>query len=211
MTCLSSTAVLHAPVGPLIRQEMLRRALRRPARGRSRESAAKDPTRRCPRFDFNMLGALLRLDRPRDARPRLAVRVSSDGVAWGPWRTLVFASAEGRAASAGHAGATASEPLWVGDACYVQYRLTVGGRPATRRTITRLRFAFINSMGHDAADALPATMTSFAALAGAATAGRSTTVADFPLAPRATSSRRSGRVRSCTLRGAAPPAAALQS
>ena len=140
-------------------------------------------------FDFNMLGALLRLDRPRDARPRLAVRVSADSVAWGPWRALVLASAEGRAASAGRARATASEPLWVGDACYVQYRLTVGGRPATRRTITRLRFAFINSMGHDAADALPATMTSFAALAGAATAGRSTTVADFPLAPRATSSR----------------------
>ena len=106
-------------------------------------------------FSFNMVGALLRPGRLRAPQPRLTVRVSADGVAWGPWQSLALMPAASRARAAGRAGGTASEPLWIGAARHVQYRLTRAARAATPRAGARLRFVFINTLDGDAAEALP--------------------------------------------------------
>jgi len=137
-------------------------------------------------FSFNMVGALLRPGRLRAPQPRLNVRVSADGLAWGPWRTLVLIPAASRAGAVSRAGDTASEPLWIGAARHLQYRLTRGGRAATPRAAARLRFVFINTLDGSAAEALPeaapATMTRFAVLPGPATAADSATAAGSVIA-----------------------------
>jgi flagellar hook assembly protein FlgD len=115
-------------------------------------------------FSFNMVGALLPPDRPRGLRARLTVRVSANGVAWGPWQALVLVPAASRAATAGRAGDKASEPLWIGAARHLQYRLTRGGRAATPLAAAHLRFVFINTLDGSSPETLPAAMTELAAL-----------------------------------------------
>jgi hypothetical protein len=97
-------------------------------------------------FRFNTVAALLHLARPYDPRLRLTLRTSLDGVTWEPWSTLPFIRSEGRPGTVRHPDDTASQPLWIGAARFIQYRIMLGGRPATPRTVQRLRFVFINTL-----------------------------------------------------------------
>jgi flagellar hook assembly protein FlgD len=112
------------------------------------------------------------------------VRVSANGVAWGPWQALALLPAASNSVAA--ARGAASEPLWIGSARHLQYRLTRGGRAATPPAAARLRFVFINTLDGSSPQAPPAIMTEFAALtvpAGAAApAGASALAAALPTA-----------------------------
>ena len=96
-------------------------------------------------FRFNTVAALLHLARPYDPRLRLTLRTSLDGLTWQPWQTLAFVRSEGRPGTARRPDDTASQPLWIGEARFVQYSVTLG-RSTVPRTVKRLRFVFINTM-----------------------------------------------------------------
>jgi len=107
---------------------------------------------------FNMLGVLLKSSRPYDPDLVVRVRTSSDGVTWGTWVRLCFVRSDGAPGSAFDRKDTCSEPLWVGEARYVQYTvgLTSGAAPDG---VSDVRFSFINTLGDaDAGDALVSTL-----------------------------------------------------
>ena len=107
---------------------------------------------------FNMLGVLLKSRHPYDPQLDVRVRTSPDGVAWSDWVRLKFVRSEGTPGSAFDRDDTCSEPLWVGEARYVQYTvgLTSGAAPVG---VSDVRFSFINTLGDaDAGDALASTL-----------------------------------------------------
>ena len=79
-----------------------------------------------PGMAFSMVGVLCRL--PAHAGPQTAVevRASLDGTHWRRWWRLSFEDVTGPAA-AGAGGQAATEPLWIGQARYLQYRLVPAG------------------------------------------------------------------------------------
>ena len=97
-------------------------------------------------FRFNALGVLLHVARPYDPRLRVSIRTSPDGVLWQPWTPVPFSASEGRPGTARHPDDTASQPLWVGEARFVEYRVTLDRRPATPADVERLRFVFVNTL-----------------------------------------------------------------
>lgn len=114
---------------------------------------------------FNLLGAVACLDgaAAESGRAAVDVRTSEDGEAWSAWMTMELAEAPAddespdaglaSAASAGAASADAAsadaasagairliaEPLWVGEARYLEFRSSA--------PLGDLRFSFINSLG----------------------------------------------------------------
>ena len=112
-------------------------------------------------FRFNMVAVLLDSAVPYDKRLTVRVRWSLDRKSWSSWRPMGFELSEGGAGACGDASATCSEPVWVGDARYVQYVVSAaagGRRPAG---VTRVRFSFINTKGDaTATDSLVATLKS---------------------------------------------------
>jgi flagellar hook assembly protein FlgD len=90
-----------------------------------------------PGWRFNMIGAVY--DGPAAARwwPPLQVRTSADGASWSAWRQISF----DRVGSSGSRARLLGEPLWVGDAQYLQYRLTAATPSA------KVEFTFINTLG----------------------------------------------------------------
>ena len=107
---------------------------------------------------FNMLGVLLKSSRPYDPDLDVRVRTSPDGVTWSDWMRLRFVRSEGTPGSAFDRNDTCSEPLWVGEARYVQYTvgLTSGAAPVG---VSNMRISFINTLGDaDTGDALVGTL-----------------------------------------------------
>ena len=118
-----------------------------------------------PGMVFSMVGVLCRL--PAGAGPESAVdvRASLDGTHWRRWWRLGFEDVTGPgAADAGDQAAT--EPLWIGQARYLQYRLALAGAgAATAPSVTDLRVSFL-------APALDSTTTAAAERAARATAAQ---------------------------------------
>ena len=79
-------------------------------------------------FHFNMLGAVVHLQHPYDPAFALTVRTSLDGQHWSAWQALTFAASDGQGGHGALAN-TYSDPLWVGQARYLQYAST----PASSR------------------------------------------------------------------------------
>ena len=132
-------------------------------------------------FRFNMVAVLLDSAVPYDRRVTVRLRWSLDGSTWSAWQPVGFVRSEGRPGSVGDAASTCSEPLWVGDARFVQYTVAVatgGDRPAQ---VSRVRFSFINTKGDaDTADSVVGALKS-----GLATiAGVCATPAAYSLAQR---------------------------
>jgi flagellar hook assembly protein FlgD len=107
---------------------------------------------------FNMLGVLLKSARPYDPDLVVRVRTSLDGETWSGWTKLAFVRSEGTPGSAFDPKDTCSQPLWVGEARYVQYTLGLasGAEPVG---VGDVRFSFINTLGDaDAADTVVSTL-----------------------------------------------------
>ena len=75
-----------------------------------------------PGMAFSMVGVLCRLPACSGPGPAVEVRASLDGTHWRRWWRLSFEDVTG-AAAAGGGGQAATEPLWIGQARYLQYRL----------------------------------------------------------------------------------------
>ena len=97
-------------------------------------------------FRFNAIGVLLHVAHPYDPRLRLAVRTSLDGLEWSAWTRMPFERNAGRPGTARHPDDTASQPVWVGEARFVEYRVALDGEPAKPADVERLRFVFINTL-----------------------------------------------------------------
>ncbi|HJW76695.1 MAG TPA: FlgD immunoglobulin-like domain containing protein [Thermoleophilia bacterium] len=108
---------------------------------------------------FNMLGVLL-MSRPAyDPGLDVRVRTSLDGVTWSGWTRLDFERNQGPPGSAFDRGDTVSEPLWVGEARYLQYTVGLTGAGAPSVDVSNVRFSFINTLGDaDASDVLVSTV-----------------------------------------------------
>lgn len=94
-------------------------------------------------FHFNMLGAALRLQHPYDPAFALSVRTSLDGQHWSAWQALTFDASDGQGGHGALAN-TYSDPLWVGAARYLEYRLDAGKQSVAA---SGLHFSLINTMG----------------------------------------------------------------
>ena len=95
---------------------------------------------------FNALGVLLHVAHPYDPRLRLTVRTSLDGLEWSAWTKMPFERNAGRPGTEIHPDDTASQPVWVGAARFVEYRVALNGEPAKPADVERLRFVFINTL-----------------------------------------------------------------
>ena len=108
-------------------------------------------------FCFNMLGAAVSLQHPYDRAFALSVRTSLDGQHWSAWQALTFDASEGPGGHGARAN-TYSDPLWVGAAHYLQYRLDAGRQPVAA---SGLHFSLINTMGDaDLVDRLTSSLKS---------------------------------------------------
>jgi flagellar hook assembly protein FlgD len=121
-----------------------------------------------PGFTFNLVAALVHLRRPYDPRFALFVRTSSDGLTWAAWQPVSFDASDGTGVRVTPDN-TCSEPIWVGAAQYLEYRVAAASKSAAAAD---LRFSFINTMGTGAAGAgtASAATTRSAATGGAAAA-----------------------------------------
>jgi len=98
-------------------------------------------------IQFNLLGAFGR-ERRRGGAPgeaaEVVLRVSADGDGWSPWITLELEPAPREQAEPARPAAAAraemvSEPVWVGEARFVEFRRS--------GPVRDLRFSFTNSLG----------------------------------------------------------------
>jgi hypothetical protein len=95
---------------------------------------------------FNMAGAVCRVPAVQSVHLRLSLRWSLDGQRWSAWSTVAV-EPDGRAF--GRLREVASEPIWAGDARYLEYGF-VDTRPGSAAAVDALgdvRFVFINSTG----------------------------------------------------------------
>jgi flagellar hook assembly protein FlgD len=106
---------------------------------RSRAARAPDATGRLsPGWVFNMVGVVYVGRVPAGWQPPLQVRTSQNGTTWTAWQRASFEPV----GSAGNGVRRLGESLfWVGDARFLEYRLTGGTPKAT------VRFTFMNTLG----------------------------------------------------------------
>ena len=91
-----------------------------------------------PGWVFNMVGVVYVGPAPAGWQPPLQVRTSQNGVKWTGWQKASFEPV----GSAGNGVRRLGESLfWVGDARFLDYRLTSGSPKAS------VRFTFINTLG----------------------------------------------------------------
>ena len=121
-----------------------------------------------PGMTFSMVGVLGRLPVGVGPRAAVEVRASLDGTHWRRWWHLTFEDVTG-AASAGAGDQAATEPLWIGQARYLQYRmLPIKGRGAAASAVRELQVSFL-------APALDLRTTKAAERAARATAAQAST------------------------------------
>jgi hypothetical protein len=96
-----------------------------------------------PGMAFSMVGVLCRLPAGAGPRPAVEVRASLDGTHWRRWWRLSFEDVTGPAA-AGAGDQAATEPLWIGQAHYLQYRLRPAkGGGAAAPAVRELQISFL--------------------------------------------------------------------
>ena len=96
-----------------------------------------------PGMTFSMVGVLCRLPAGSGPRPAVEVRASLDGAHWRRWWRLSFEDSAGPAV-AGAGDQVATEPLWIGRARYLEYRLLPGkGGGAGTAAVQELRVSFL--------------------------------------------------------------------
>lgn len=130
-----------------------------------------------PGFTFNLIAALVRLRRAYDPRFALLIRTSSNGLKWSAWQPVSFDASDGTGVKV-LPDNTCSEPIWVGSARYLEYRVTAASHSAAA-----LRFTFINSMGAGAGTGTAGTGTASAVGAMAAVRFADSTPVPVPTEP----------------------------
>ncbi len=89
-------------------------------------------------FPFNAVGAHWSADVPPNAQLTVAVRVSSDGVAWSPWQDIVEEGQDG--------GFYGENLITTEGGRYLQYRLTMqAGTPSLSPNLSEITLTYIDS------------------------------------------------------------------